>query len=144
MSIDTPATSILSATECWNLLGSVALGRLVTSVDGQPEIFPVNFVVQHRSVLFRSAEGTKLVSAAINNQVLFEADGSTADEGWSVIVKGTARSPRTDEELEEARRAWLFPWTATPKLHFVRIRPLSITGRRFVFGPEPDNESTFA
>jgi uncharacterized protein len=76
--------------------------------------------------------------------VLFEADGSTADEGWSVIVKGTARSPRTDEELDEAGRAWLFPWTAKPKPHFVRIRPLSITGRRFVFGPEPDNESMFA
>ena len=145
MSIDSPAPiSILSVTECWNLLGSVSLGRLVTSVDGQPEIFPVNFVVQHRSVLFRTAEGTKFVSSAINNQVLFEADGSTADEGWSVIVKGTAHSPRTDEELEEARRAWLFPWTATPKPHFVRIRPMSITGRRFVFGPEPDNESTFA
>ena len=145
MSIDSPAPiSILSVTECWKLLGSVALGRLVTSVDGQPEIFPVNFVVQHRSVLFRTAEGTKFVSSAINNQVLFEADGSTADEGWSVIVKGTARSPRTDEELDEARRAWLFPWTATSKPHFVRIRPLSVTGRRFVFGPEPDNESTFA
>jgi len=89
-------------------------------------------------------DGTKLVSSAINNQVLFEADGSTADEGWSVIVKGMARSPRTDEELEEARRAWLFRWTATPKPHFVRIRPLSVTGRRFVFGPEPGNESTFA
>jgi nitroimidazol reductase NimA-like FMN-containing flavoprotein (pyridoxamine 5'-phosphate oxidase superfamily) len=145
MSIDSPAPiSILSVTECWNLLGSAALGRLVTSVDGQPEIFPVNFVVQHRSVLFRTAEGTKFVSSAINNQVLFEADGTTADEGWSVIIKGTARSPRTDEELEEARRAWLFPWTATPKPHFVRIRPLSVTGRRFIFGREPDSESTFA
>ena len=49
--------SILSETECWNLLSSVALGRLVTSVDGEPAIFPVNFVVQHRTVLFRTAEG---------------------------------------------------------------------------------------
>jgi uncharacterized protein len=142
MPMDTSAISILSETECWNLLESVALGRLVTSVDGQPAIFPVNFAVQHRSVLFRTAEGTKLISSAINNQVLFEADGNTADRGWSVILKGTARTLRTDEELEEARRAWLFPWTATPKPHFVRIRPLSITGRRFVFGPEPDIEST--
>jgi uncharacterized protein len=35
--------TILSAGECWNLLASAALGRLVTSVDGQAEIFPVNF-----------------------------------------------------------------------------------------------------
>jgi uncharacterized protein len=144
MAPDTQPISILSETECWSLLGTVALGRLVTSVGGQPKIVPVNFVVQHRSVLFRTAEGTKLVSAAINNQVLFQANGYTFDEGWSVIVKGIARVPRTDDELEEARRAWLFPWTAAPKPHFVRIRPLSVTGRRFVFDPEPDTDSTLA
>ena len=59
---DSQLISILSETECWDLLSSVALGRLVTSVDGQPEIFPLNFVVQHRTVLFRTAEGAKLVS----------------------------------------------------------------------------------
>ena len=140
MSIDSQPISILPETECWNLLSSVALGRLVTSVDGQPAIFPVNFAVQHRTVLFRTSEGTKLVSAAINNQVLFEADGHAMDEGWSVIVKGEARMLRTDEEIDEAERAQLLPWTATVKQHYVRIRPLSVTGRRFMFGPEPDRE----
>ena len=136
--------TILSATESWDLLASVALGRLVTSVDGQPEVFPVNFVVQHRTVLFRTAEGTKLVSAAINNRVLFEADDHDAGEGWSVIVKGMARMLRTAQEIEEAERAQLLPWTATLKQHYVRIQPVSITGRRFRFGPEPSPESTFA
>jgi uncharacterized protein len=129
--------TILSESESWNLLASVALGRLVTSVDGQPEIFPVNFVVQRRTVLFRTAEGTKLVSAAINNRVLFEADEHNVVEGWSVIVTGTARTLRTDEELEEAERAQLLPWTATVKQHYVRVLPLAITGRRFRFGSEP-------
>jgi len=136
--------TILSATESWDLLASVALGRLVTSVDGQPEIFPVNFVVQHRTVLFRTAEGTKLVSTAINNRLLFEADDHNAAEGWSVILKGTGRMLRTSEELEEAERAQLLPWIATLKQHYVRIQPISITGRRFRFGPEPKPESTFA
>lgn len=140
MSDNSQPISILSETECWNLLSSVALGRLVTSVDGQPEIFPVNFVVQHRTVLFRTAEGTKLISAAINSNVLFEADDHGVTEGWSVIVKGTARTIRTDDEIHEAERAQLLPWTATVKQHFVRVRPLSITGRRFVFGSEPDPE----
>ncbi len=130
--------TILSASESWDLLASVALGRLVTSVDGQPEIFPVNFVVQHRTVLFRTAEGTKLVSTAINNRVLFEADDHDAAEGWSVIVKGMAHMLRTPEELEEAARAQLLPWTATLKQHYVRIQPISVTGRRFRFGPELD------
>jgi len=136
--------TILSASESWDLLASVALGRLVTSVDGQPEIFPVNFVVQGRTVLFRTAEGTKLVSAAINKSVLFEADDHGACEGWSVIVKGVAGMLRTNEELVHAERAQLLPWTATLKQHYVRIQPVTITGRRFRFGPEPDQESTFA
>jgi uncharacterized protein len=136
--------TVLSAHESWNLLASVALGRLVTSVDGQPEIFPVNFVVQHRTVLFRTAEGTKLVSAAINNHVLFEADEHTVAEGWSVIVNGTARMLRTQDEIEEAERAQVLPWTATSKLHYVRVIPTQITGRRFQFGSEPEPGSTFA
>jgi len=136
--------TVLSASESWNLLASAALGRLVTSVEGLPEIFPVNFVVQRRTVLFRTAEGTKLVSAAINKSVLFEADDHGAAEGWSVIVKGMARMLRTNEELEEAEQAQLLPWTATLKQHYIRICPVSITGRRFRFGPEPSPESTFA
>ncbi|MGX9791172.1 pyridoxamine 5'-phosphate oxidase family protein [Mycobacterium sp. MMS18-G62] len=138
MSEESQPISILPESECWTLLSSVALGRLVTSVDGEPEIFPVNFVVQHRTVLFRTAEGTKLVSAAINNRVLFEADEHNVANGWSVIVKGTAHTLRTDEEIAEAERGQLLPWTATVKQHFVRIRPLSVTGRRFVFGSGSD------
>lgn len=129
--------AILSASESWNLLTSTALGRLVTSVQGQPEIFPINFVVQRRTVLFRTTGGTKLVSAAINNQVIFEADDYNSVEGWSVIVKGMARMLRTQEEIDEAEQAQLLPWTATLKQHYVRILPISVTGRRFRFGPEP-------
>jgi len=135
--------TILPESECWSLLASMTLGRLVTSVDGQPELFPVNFVVQRRTVLFRTAEGTKLVSAAINNRVLFEADEHNVAEGWSVIVKGTARTLRGDDEIAEAERAQLLPWTATVKRHYVRIIPTQITGRRFRFGTEPEPESTF-
>jgi nitroimidazol reductase NimA-like FMN-containing flavoprotein (pyridoxamine 5'-phosphate oxidase superfamily) len=136
--------TILSENESWNLLAGVTLGRLVTSANDQTEIFPVNFVVQNRTVLFRTAEGTKLISSAINKRVLFEADDHNVAEGWSVIVKGIARTLRTDDEIRQAERAQLLPWTATLKLHYVRVIPTSITGRRFRFGPEPNRESTFA
>lgn len=142
MSEDFQPVSILSQTDCWDLLSSRSLGRLVTSVDGQPEIFPVNYVVQHRTILFRTAEGTKLVSTAINHNVLFEADDHTVSEGWSVIVKGMARSMRSDEEIADAEQAQLLPWIATVKPHYVRIRPVNVTGRRFMFGAEPDREFT--
>ena len=128
---------IMSERESWELLGSASLGRLVTAVDDEAHIFPVNFVVQNRTILFRTAAGTKLISAAINNQVLFEADDHNVDEGWSVIVRGIARTLRTDDELDEAERAQLLPWTATAKTHYVRVSPVRVTGRRFRFGPEP-------
>lgn len=137
MSTRSEPVAILSERESWELLGSVALGRIVTTVDDEAHIFPVNFVVQNRTVLFRTAEGTKLISAAINHNVLFEADDHNAVEGWSVIVRGIARTLRSDEELDEAAQAQLLPWTATSKTHFVRVSPVRVTGRRFRFGPEP-------
>jgi len=133
MSATGDGITILPESECWELLKAVALGRLVTSVDGRPEIFPVNFVVQHRTVLFRTAEGTKLISSAINNYVVFEADEHNIAEGWSVIVKGVARSLRTNEDLEDAERAQLLSWTAPAKTHYVRVIPEMVTGRRFRF-----------
>lgn len=129
--------TILPVHECWELLGGLALGRLVTYADGQPDIFPVNYVVQRRTVLFRTAAGTKLVSSAINNKVLFEVDDHNVAEAWSVIVRGTARSLHTPEELEEAERAQVLPWTRPEKTHYVRIVPQSVTGRRFQFGSPP-------
>ncbi|GFG50308.1 pyridoxamine 5'-phosphate oxidase [Mycolicibacterium agri] len=142
MSDDLRPVRILPETECWDLLSSCSLGRLVTSVDGAPEIFPVNYAVQRRTVLFRTAEGTKLVSTAINRNVLFEADGHNTAEGWSVIVKGLAQALSTDEDIAEAERAQLLPWTVTDKPHYVRIRPVSVTGRRFMFGSQPDRTFT--
>ena len=134
MSVTDGGATILPVHECWELLAGVTLGRLVTSVDGRPEIFPINYVVQRRTVLFRTAEGTKLVSTAVNNHVLFEADDHNVAEGWSVIVRGTARSLRSQEEIEDAERAQVLPWTASEKTHYVRIVPEAVTGRRFRFG----------
>ncbi|KWX68252.1 pyridoxamine 5'-phosphate oxidase family protein [Mycobacterium sp. NAZ190054] len=138
MSHESRPVSILSVSECWDLLADAPLGRLVTSIEGEPHIFPVNFAVQDRTVLFRTAEGTKLTAAAMSREVLFEADGYSQNVGWSVIVKGAARSLRDQDEIARAEDAQLTPWTAGVKTHLVRIRPLNVSGRRFVFDRTPD------
>lgn len=143
MGNDQPVT-VLSEDENWKLLGSVALGRLVTNFAGEPEIFPVNFVAQDRTVLFRTAEGTKLFSAVANHAVVFEVDDHNLIEGWSVIVRGRARLLKTDADVQRAERAQLLPWTATLKPHYVRITPTEVTGRAFRFGPEPDRHEPVA
>jgi len=144
MSVHGESMTVLSEDESWHLLASMVLGRLVTCLEGQPAIFPVNFVVQRRTVLFRTAEGAKLFSAVMNNRVAFEADDHNVSEGWSVIVKGRARVLYTTAEEEEAERAHLLPWTATLKRRYVRVLPSEISGRRFRFGSEPDRDATFA
>jgi len=144
MTSDTGTTgpiTVLNDDESWQLLSAVHLGRLVTVVNGRPEIFPVNFVVQRRTVLFRSAEGTKLFGTVMNEHVLFEADDHSVTEGWSVIVRGTAEVLYASDDIQEAESAGLYPWIPTRKLRFVRVTPIEITGRRFEFGPEPDDGS---
>jgi uncharacterized protein len=144
MSVHGESMTVLSEDESWHLLASMALGRLVTCLEGQPAIFPVNFVVQRRTVLFRTAEGAKLFSAVMNNRVAFEADDHNVSEGWSVIVTGRARVLYTTAEEEEAERAQLLPWTATVKRRYVRVLPSEISGRRFRFGSGPDHDGPFA
>lgn len=138
--VEGPVTAV-AADAAWDLLSGVTLGRLVTSFGGKLEIFPVNFVTQKRSLLFRTAEGTKLFTTVMSDSVLFEADDHTAAEGWSVIVRGTAKVLTTAEEIHEADRAQLMPWVATTKLRYVRITPEEISARRFQFGPEPADGS---
>lgn len=130
--------SVLSEDESWRLLASVALGRFVTTIGTRLEIFPVNFVVQRRTVLFRTAEGTKLITAVMSDRVLFEADDHNIINGWSVIVRGTAELLESPEDIAAAERAQLLPWTATEKRRFVRITPKEISGRYFTFGSPPD------
>ncbi|MFZ4371771.1 MAG: pyridoxamine 5'-phosphate oxidase family protein [Mycobacterium sp.] len=137
MPIEQDPVRVLDDGEAWDLLSSVSLGRLVTSVGDRIEIFPVNFATQDNGVLFRTAEGTKLFGTVMNEQVLFEADDHTVAEGWSVVIRGTARVLTTAGEIHEADRAQVMPWVPTEKLRYVRITPDEMSGRHFRFGPEP-------
>jgi nitroimidazol reductase NimA-like FMN-containing flavoprotein (pyridoxamine 5'-phosphate oxidase superfamily) len=134
--LDQPITT-LDEDASWAALSSVFLGRLVTVVSGEPDIFPVNFVVQRRSIVVRTAEGAKLMGVQINPRVAFEADDHDAEQGWSVVVKGVAQVVSGFDDIAEAERAQVLPWTATSKHRYIRIRPVEITGRRFRFGAEP-------
>ena len=131
--------SNLSDTQCWDLLQSNAFARLALSVGNQPEIFPINYVVQGSTLVFRTAQGTKLAALTINESVALEIDGHDDTGGWSVIVKGDAHTAEWGDDYNEADLSGLRPWVATRKPVFVRVKPTLITGRAFVFGPEPDD-----
>jgi hypothetical protein len=129
---------ILSEQQAWSLLEGANFGRLAVSVANQPEIFPVNFCADGRSILFRTSEGTKLLELTINSSVAFETDHHSEAEAWSVIVKGHAAALERQEEIYAADQLPLTPWIPTLKYIYVRITPTEVTGRRFARGPEPE------
>ena len=137
MAESTNPVTVLDEPRCWDLLASQDVGRLATAVQGMPEIFPLNFVVDGESVVFRTAEGSKLVELVINEQVAFEVDGWNDNSGWSVVIKGSAGVVESGEAHDRAEALPLRPWVPTIKTNFVRITPTEITGRRFEFGPDP-------
>ena len=103
------------------------------SITDHPDIFPINYVVDRGTVVFRTAEGTKLAGALLGRGVAFEIDGYDPDAGdaWSVVVKGYAIEIEQLHQYFDALDLPLFPWHAGPKHRFVRIEPVAITGRRF-------------
>lgn len=123
-------TMPLTADEAWAHLRSKSFGRLAVSLDGQPDIFPVNFLANETGILIRTEEGTKLERIDANPLVAFEVDDVTSQRAWSVVVKGSA-ARMDDATVAAARRAPLWAWAPEPKDVFVRIHPTEITGRLF-------------
>jgi uncharacterized protein len=122
----------LSESTCWELLRSTSVGRLAVWVDDHPDIFPLNYAVDHGTVVFRSSAGTKLSAALSDSAVALEADGYDAENGeaWSVVIRGRAQEIR-GQELMDTIDLPLFPWQAGDKGRFIRIVPTATTGRRF-------------
>src|SRR5688500_9953235 len=84
---------LLSLAECWELLDDTSVGRLAVDIAGQPDIFPINYIVDGTSLVFRTGAGTKLAGAVLGHHVAFEIDGIHLSDRtvWSVVVKGFAR-----------------------------------------------------
>ena len=124
---------VLDRRQCLELLQSVRVGRLVFTEDALPAVQPVNFRLWHGDVVIRVAGGTKLVVAARNLVVAFEADEFDPDlhTGWSVTVVGHAQRVTDVNELVELSGTFVEPWVEGRRDQFVRIRTEKVTGRRF-------------
>jgi nitroimidazol reductase NimA-like FMN-containing flavoprotein (pyridoxamine 5'-phosphate oxidase superfamily) len=124
---------VLAVNECWALLRTAKVGRLAVVVDGRPDIFPVNFLVDQGTVVVRTGVGTKLDAVLTSPHVAFEADGydEPAGSAWSVVIKGQGQDVKKMHELLDTVTLPLFPWQAGAKGRFVRLVPDEISGRRF-------------
>ena len=128
----------LSTEACWQKLKEAPFGRIAMAVAGVVEIFPINFIESGGALYFRTAPGTKLLALTVNSDVAIEVDSYTADEAWSVVVRGVAERVEKQSEIDIAETLALHPWMPTLKYRWVRVRPTQLTGRQFHRDPEPE------
>jgi nucleotide-binding universal stress UspA family protein len=119
--------------ECLALLAGKSVGRLVVVHDDAPIAFPVNYVLDGRTVAVRTDPGTKLDWGTLG-RVAFEVDDIDEErrQGWSVVVQGVGRdvTDGVDAWSERMRSKELVPWVGGERQHWIAIASPRITGRR--------------
>ena len=120
----------LTSEECWEMLRHEEFGRLAYRLVDEVHITPINYAVQGGSLLFRTAEGNKLLAVVMGSEVAFEIDRYDEESARSVLVRGTARL-LPEDEAHRADNVPLRPWTTTLKYNVVEIHPKVVSGRAF-------------
>ncbi|BAN03518.1 pyridoxamine 5'-phosphate oxidase family protein [Ilumatobacter coccineus] len=126
-------TQILTEDECWERLRRTSIGRIGVLHDEQPAVYPVNYLVDGSSVVFRTRPDSKISQAPLLERVAFEIDGFEPADGdaWSVLIKGFGRFLDSVPEIAQVDRLLLFPWVDVDRSAWVRIIPVEVTGRSF-------------
>jgi nitroimidazol reductase NimA-like FMN-containing flavoprotein (pyridoxamine 5'-phosphate oxidase superfamily) len=131
----------LTVEECWHLLATQRVGRVAIIQGHYPLVFPVNFAVDDRSILYRTGVGTKLHAIQRSN-VTFQVDRIDPfhQSGWSVMIKGVAHElnvTRDRSALARAESGGATPWAPGQKEHLIRILADQVSGRRVRPGELP-------
>jgi nitroimidazol reductase NimA-like FMN-containing flavoprotein (pyridoxamine 5'-phosphate oxidase superfamily) len=134
---DHQGMDLLTPEECRALLADEEIGRVGFIDNGQTVILPVNYVFSADSVLFRTAEGSKLAMAKQGAGASFEIDGWDRESrtGWSVLVKGRAAEVTDQWMIAVCERLGIDPWADHfPRDNWVRISMDEVSGR-WIFRP---------
>ena len=130
MTDHSPVTA-LSEEECWELLRSQEFGRLAFHLAREVHIVPLNYAIDAKDrIVFRTAEGSKLLGLTMNDDVAFEIDEFTEEEARSVVVRGNARQLERPE-LDEIEQLPLRPWVDTAKFNVIAVEVDEMSGRHF-------------
>lgn len=130
MTDHSPVTA-LSEEECWEFLHGQEFGRLAFHLANEVHIVPINYAIDadHR-IVFRTAEGSKLLGLTMNADVAFEIDEYDEDAARSVVVRGRARQLE-GPEVRETEQLPLRPWVDTAKFNVIAVEIDEMSGRQF-------------
>ncbi len=133
------SASVLELTEeqCWAHLQSHQLGRLAIVMGGRPQIFPVNYAIGEKVIVFRTEPGSKLAHGP-GSVACFEIDGydQHAREGWSVTAVGPLEeiTDAEDARSQALRQLPVDPLAPGARLHWIALQAEQVTGRHFAAG----------
>jgi uncharacterized protein len=119
----------LGADDCWRLAASAPVGRVGFVRAGRPVVLPVNHVVDHSTIVFRTDDDSELGKLEGGERVAFEIDDVDSLQciGWSVLIAGEiVGTDRAGRRLVPPP----VPWVPSDADRWWRIRPDRITGRR--------------
>jgi uncharacterized protein len=125
--------STLTAEEGLALLrrGGEHVGRLALSLGGEPLVFPLNYVLDGDTVVFRTQVGTKL-SGITRSLATFEVDHIGPDgRGWAVTFEGLAQEVLDADPADLRARVdglSLETWPGGDRPHVVRITAFAVRG----------------
>jgi uncharacterized protein len=127
----------LTEEQCWRHLQGQHLGRLAIVTDGRPQIFPVNYAMGEKAIVFRTEPGSKLAHGP-GSVACFEIDGydQHAREGWSVTAVGPLEeiTDAEDARSQALRRLPVDPLAPGARLHWIALNAEQVTGRHFAAG----------
>jgi nitroimidazol reductase NimA-like FMN-containing flavoprotein (pyridoxamine 5'-phosphate oxidase superfamily) len=121
----------LTPNECWELLGTRPVGRLVWSGASGLTVVPLNYAVREGRILLRTAAYTSLARECRDREVAFQVDDIDADShsGWSVLVRGYCRDVAAGSD-DQAPDTWA---SGTRRVVFA-VEAQEVTGRRLTAG----------
>ena len=120
----------LDTDECWRLLLRSGAGMLATGAAGRPDLFPINYLVDGHTLLFRTAPGTKVADLETVPYAAFGVQGREGDDHWSVVIRGRVEALTDRAEIIGSGVLELVSWGAGAKHVFFRLVPTSVQGRR--------------
>ena len=121
----------LTRDDCFRLMASVPVGRIIYTRQALPAVELVNFAFHDGDIIIRTDRSGKLAAATREAVVAFEADSVDAarQAGWSVTAIGHAREVTDPAEIARLEQLDLSSWAPGERPHFIRISPGIINGR---------------
>ncbi len=128
---DGSALRQLTRDDCFRLLATAPIGRIIYTRQALPAVELVNFALESGDIIIRTDRSGKLAAATRGAIVAFEADALDPEHrsGWSVTAIGPSREVTDAAEIARLEQIGLTSWPPGQREHYIRISPQLLNGR---------------